>query len=48
MAMKVIDFDSVPLMLQPVISENIVCYATSYSQRLTALEKLCDCQKNET
>lgn len=29
-AMKAINSDSDPLMLQPLILENIMCYATSY------------------
>jgi len=42
MAGKVTNFDSVPMTLQPVFSENIMCYVASHSHRLTALEKLCD------
>lgn len=45
MAVKVINFSSVPLVLQSVILEDIMCYATNYSQRLTGLGRFSDFQK---
>lgn len=45
MAVKVINLNSVPLVLQSIILENIMCYATNYSQRLTTLKRVCDFQK---
>lgn len=47
MSVKVINFNLVPLVLQSVILENNMCYATNYSQRPTALETICDLKKNK-